>query len=154
MANELREAHELSYTIAGPILRNIRHAYQYRDRYPLGTPGYIHYDKQIHQLFTLLDHRFRSTTPIFTEKIGQVHSSDEGEPFTWNQSTEGEIFDLATALKTAVPDSTNETDPKLKTPPKTRRASASEEKEIDYLMDMFNKGGKKKSKKLRRMRIL
>jgi len=149
------EAYEVSYEIAGPILRNIREAYRRRDGYPLGSRGYIHYDTQIQQLIAHLDRVFRSTTPIVSEKYGQVHHSDAEDPFQWNQSTAEEKFDLAAEMKKAVPDGSNETDPTLKTPSKaTRRASA--EDETADLMSMFEKeGGKKsKSKKRRRMRIL
>jgi len=95
------EAHELSYAVAGPILKRIQEVRLERKEHPIGSEMYVALDNQVDTLLTQLTTMFTETTAIYHNKFGpepgEIDSSRDAPVST------GPIhFDLSGALGAAV----------------------------------------------------
>jgi hypothetical protein len=95
------EAHEVSYAVAGPILKRIQAVRLERNQHPIGSEMYIALDNQVDTLLTQLTTMFTETTAIYHNKFGPEPGEIDGSPDA-PVSTGPNHFDLSGALGDAV----------------------------------------------------
>ena len=148
------EAHELSYAVAGPILKRIQELRLERKEHPIGSEMYVALDNQVDTLLTQLTKLFTETTAIYHNKFGP-------EPGEIDGSTDARVssgpnhFDLSGALGDAVKGKANltEVDTPVETEEEEARRKAKDAKFVDEINSLYD-GGKrtrrKKSNKLKK----
>jgi len=95
------EAHELSYAVAGPILKRIQALRSERKDHSVGSEMYVALDNQVDALLTQLTSMFTETTPIYYNKFGSEPGEIDDSP-DLPVSTGPNHFDLSGALGAAV----------------------------------------------------
>jgi hypothetical protein len=157
------EAHELSYAVAGPILKRIQALRLERKEHPIGSEMYVALDNQVDALLTQLTTMFTETEPIYHNKFGPEPGEIDDSPDA-PVSNGPNHFDLSGALGAAI---NGEVDgqpanfTKVATPVETAQQKeireAKDAQDVDAINSLYD-GGKrtrrksKKSKKSKRRR--
>jgi ribosome-associated translation inhibitor RaiA len=145
------EAHELSYAVAGPILKRIQEVRLERKKHPIGSEMYVALDNQVDTLLTQLTKLFTETTAIYHNKFGTAPGEIDGSRDARVSSGPNQ-FDLSGALGDAVKGKANltEVDTPVETEEEEIRRKKEEKKFVDEINSLYD-GGKrtrrKKSKK-------
>lgn len=145
------EAHELSYAVAGPILKRIQELRLERKEHPIGSEMYVALDNQVDTLLTQLTNLFTETTAIYHNKFGPEPGEIDGSPDA-PVSSGPNHFDLSGALGDAVKGKANltEVDTPVETPQERAVREARDLKDAEAINSLYD-GGKrtrrKKSKK-------
>ena len=95
------EAHELSYAVAGPILKRIQALRLERKEHPIGSEMYVALDNQVDALLTQLTTMFTETTAIYHNKFGPEPGEIDSSPDA-PVSNGPNHFDLSGALGAAI----------------------------------------------------
>jgi hypothetical protein len=148
------EAHELSYAVAGPILKRIQEVRLEKKEHPIGSEMYVALDNQVDTLLTQLTKLFTETTAIYHNKFGPEPGEIDSSPDAPVSS--GPIhFDLSGALGAAVngevngkPANLTEVVTRVETPQERAVREARDLKDAEAINALYD-GGKRtrKSKK-------
>jgi hypothetical protein len=143
------EAHELSYAVAGPILKRIQAVRLEKKELPIGSEMHIVLDNQLDLLLTQLTNLFLETEPIYHNKFGSEPGEIDDSPDV-PVSNGPNYFDLSGALGAAVNGEANLTE--VDTPVETSKDKAIREEKDEKFVDKINafyagKRTRRKSKK-------
>ena len=159
------EAHELSYAVAGPILKRIQEVRLERKEHPIGSEMYVALDNQVDALLTQLTKMFTETESIYHNKFGSEPGEIDYSPDV-PVSTGPNHFDLSGALGAAVNGEANltEVDTPVETVQQKEMREAKDAKDVNEINSLYDggkrtrrkskKSKKSKSKRRRRMGIL
>lgn len=142
------EAHELSYAVAGPILKKIQKLRLERKEHPIGSEMYVALDNQVDTLLTQLTNLFTETTAIYHNKFcpepEEINSSPDAPV-----STGPNHFDLSGALRDAVNGKANltEVDTPLETEEEETLRKAKDAKFVDEINSLYDGGKRTRRKK-------
>jgi hypothetical protein len=151
------EAHELSYAVAGPILKRIQEVRLEKKEHPIGSEMYVALDNQLDTLLTQLTNMFTETTSIYHNKFGPEPGEIDGSPDA-PVSTGPNHFDLSGALGAAVngevhgqPANFTEVDTPVETSEQKAMREAKDAQDVDAINSLYaGRRTRRKSKKSRK----
>jgi ribosome-associated translation inhibitor RaiA len=143
------EAHEVSYDVAGPILKRIQEVCLERNQHPIGSEMYVALDNQVDTLLTQLTKLFTETTAIYHNKFGTKPGEIDDSPDV-PVSNGPNHFDLSGALGNAVNGEANLTE--VATPIETAEQriirEAKDAKDVEAINTLY--AGKRTKRKLKK----
>jgi hypothetical protein len=156
------EAHELSYAVAGPILKRIQALRSERKEHPIGSEMYVALDNQVDALLTQLTTMFTETEPIYHNKFGPEPGEIDDSPDA-PVSNGPNHFDLSGALGAAIngevhgqPANFTEVTTPVETAQQKEMREAKDAQDVDAINSLYagkrTRKKKSKSKKSKRRR--